>query len=84
MRRVFALASALVLIAGLGVYVAASASETFGWSGFKTDLLGLGAGAFVVLYVIGGTADLFLRSPSGSGPRRKRAPRDASEQRNTT
>lgn len=70
MRKAFVLALALAAIAGLGVYLAASAAETFGRSDLKAHLLGLGAGAFVVPYVIGGAISLFLGTPS-EGRKRK-------------
>jgi len=63
MRKAFALAIALAAIAGLGVYLAASAAETFGSSYLKAHLLGLGTGAFVILYVIGGATSLFVGTP---------------------
>jgi hypothetical protein len=70
MRKALMLAFALAVAVALGVYFAASAADTFGWGDLKAHLLGLGAGAFVVLYVIGGAASLFLGTPS-EGPKRK-------------
>jgi hypothetical protein len=70
MRKAFVWILSLAAIAGLSVYLAADAAQAFGWCGLKAHLLGLGTGAFIILYVIGGAANLFIGTPWGDRKRR--------------